>query len=77
MSKQIGNPRVFWIRLEMAGLQKADAAQAQALSVLHDAYMTKGVVKAEMIPDRELIKLAARAVSEAYEDLENIPESAD
>ena len=77
MSKQIGNPRVFWIRLEMAGLQKADAAQAQALSILHDAYLAKGVVKADMIPDRELIKLAARAVSEAYEDLENIPESAD
>ena len=70
MSKQIGNPRVFWIRLEMAGLQKADAAQAQALSILHDAYLAKGVVRADMIPDRELIKLAAQSMIDGLQLLE-------
>ena len=75
MSKQIGNPRVYWIRLEMAGLQKADAAQAQAQSILHDAYLAKGVVKADMIPDRELIKLAAQSMIDGLQLLEE--ESAD
>ena len=62
MSKAIGNPRVYWIRMEMASHQKADAAHAEALSVLHDAYLAKGVAKAEMITDRDLIKLAAPVV---------------
>lgn len=70
MSKQIGNPRVFWIRLEMASCQKADATQAQAQSILLDAYMAKGVVKADMIPDRELIKLAAQSMIDGIQLLE-------
>lgn len=52
MGKSIGNPWVYWIRMEMANHQKADAAHAEALSVLHDAYLAKGVAKAEMITDR-------------------------
>lgn len=69
MRKRIGNPRVYWIRMEMAGLQKADAAQAQALSILHDAYLAKGVSKAEMITDADLIKMAAQSVIDAIQSL--------
>ena len=69
MSKRIGNPRVYWIRMEMASHQKADAAHAEALSVLLDAYLAKGVAKAEMITDRDLIKLAAQSVVDAIESL--------
>lgn len=70
MSKRIGNPRVYWIRLEMASCQKADAAHAQAQSILHDAYLAKGVVKAEMITDRDLIRLAAQSVIDGLQLLE-------
>lgn len=69
MSKAIGNPRVYWIRMEMASHQKPDAAHAEALSVLHDAYLAKGVAKAEMITDRDLIKLAAQSVVDAIQSL--------
>ena len=69
MSKAIGNPRVYWIRMEMASHQKPDAAHAEALSVLHDAYLAKGVAKAEMITDADLIKLAAQSVVDAIESL--------
>lgn len=74
MSKAIGNPRVYWIRMEMASHQKADAAHAEALSVLHDAYLAKGVAKAEMITDRDLIKLAAQSVVDAIQSLNEIEE---
>lgn len=70
MKKQAGNPRVWWIRLEMSARQKPDAAHTQALSVLHDAALAKGVAKAEMIADGDLIKLAAQSVTDAIASLD-------
>jgi hypothetical protein len=69
MRKRIGNPRVYWIRMEMDSCQKPDAAHAEALSVLHDAYLAKGVAKAEMITDADLIKMAAQSVTDTIESL--------
>lgn len=69
MGKQAGNPRTYWIRLEMASGQKPDAAHTQALAVLHDAALAKGVARAEMIADGELIRLAAQSVNDAIASL--------
>ena len=77
MSKTIGNPRVYWIRMEMASCQEPDAARAEALSVLHDAYLAKGVAKAEMITDRDLIRLAAQSVVDAITSLTEDESSTD
>lgn len=74
MSKAIENPGVYWIR--MASHQEADAAHAEALSVLHDAYLAKGVAKAEMMTDRDLIRLAAQSVVDAITSLNESEEDA-
>ena len=72
MGKQAGNPRTWWIRLEMASGQKPDAAHTRALAVLHDAALAKGVARAEMIADGELIKLAAQSVTDAIASLTEV-----
>lgn len=65
------SPTVYWIRLEMASGQSADAQHRAALAALHDLYLARGVAKAEMITQSDLIRLAQDSISDAIVGLSN------
>ena len=63
--RKTSSPTVYWIRLEMASGQSTDAQHRAALTALHDLYLARGVAKAEMITQSDLIRLAQDSVGDA------------
>ena len=60
---------VYWYRVEMASGQTREGEHRAALAALHDLYLARGVAKAEMITQSDLIRLAQDSVSDAVTGL--------
>jgi len=68
-----GDPRVFWIRLEMSDAKTPQANEADALRVVMNAALAPGVQTANMVTDVGLINLIGAGIHEAFTGAEAEP----
>jgi len=63
-----GDPRVFWIRMEMSDAKTPEANEKDARRVLMDAAREPGVQNVQMVTDVGLINLIGAGIREAFTD---------